>query len=49
MGGLRIVEVPVVRSRDPDSRVDIVRTVLQDIRELLRLALLGLGLRMEVV
>src|SRR5437763_2596453 len=36
--GLRIHEVPVDWSDDPDSRVDIVRTALTDLRGTLRLA-----------
>jgi glycosyltransferase involved in cell wall biosynthesis len=36
--GLRIHEVPVDWVEDPDSRVDIARTVLEDLRGLLRLA-----------
>ncbi|HEX4215966.1 MAG TPA: dolichyl-phosphate beta-glucosyltransferase [Candidatus Dormibacteraeota bacterium] len=49
--GLRIVEVPVAWVEDRDSRVAIGRTVLQDLRGVLRLrlALWGLGSRMEVL
>jgi glycosyltransferase involved in cell wall biosynthesis len=49
--GLRIVEVPVAWVEDPDSRVNIGRTVLQDLRGVLRLrlALWGWGSRMEVL
>jgi glycosyltransferase involved in cell wall biosynthesis len=36
--GLRIHEVPVDWVEDPDSRVDITRTVLEDLRGLLRMA-----------
>ena len=36
--GLRIHEVPVVWIDDPDSRVDIVRTALEDLRGVTRLA-----------
>ena len=35
--GLRIVELPVDWVDDPDSRVDIVRTALDDLRGVLRL------------
>jgi glycosyltransferase involved in cell wall biosynthesis len=37
--GLRIFEVPVTWQDDPDSRVDIPRTVLQDLRGIVRLRL----------
>jgi glycosyltransferase involved in cell wall biosynthesis len=39
--GLRIHEVPVDWVDDPDSRVDIVRTALEDLRGIARLALTG--------
>lgn len=35
--GLRIHEVPVDRTDDPDSRVDIVRTALDDLRGMRRM------------
>ena len=35
--GLRILEVPVDWVDDPDSRVDIVRTALDDLRGVARL------------
>jgi glycosyltransferase involved in cell wall biosynthesis len=39
--GLRIHEVPVDWVDDPDSRVDIVRTAIEDLRGVARLALAG--------
>ena len=39
--GLRIHEVPVDWVDDPDSRVDIVRTALEDLKGIARLALTG--------
>jgi glycosyltransferase involved in cell wall biosynthesis len=39
--GLRIHEVPVDWVDDPDSRVDIVRTAIEDLRGIARLALTG--------
>ena len=41
--GLRIHEVPVDWVDDPDSRVDIVRTALDDLRGVARLAAAGPG------
>jgi glycosyltransferase involved in cell wall biosynthesis len=43
--GLRIHEVPVDWVDDPDSRVDIVRTAIDDLRGVARLALAGPVLR----
>jgi glycosyltransferase involved in cell wall biosynthesis len=43
--GLRIHEVPVDWVDDPDSRVAIVRTALDDLRGVARLALAGRGAR----
>jgi glycosyltransferase involved in cell wall biosynthesis len=40
--GMRIREVPVTWVDDPDSRVDIRRTVLQDLQGLMRLRLGGI-------
>ena len=40
-GGLRIHEVPVDWVDDPDSRVDIVRTAIDDLRGVARLASAG--------
>ncbi|MFL6218741.1 MAG: glycosyltransferase [Actinomycetes bacterium] len=40
-GGLRIHEVPVDWVDDPDSRVDIVRTAIEDLRGVARLAAAG--------
>jgi glycosyltransferase involved in cell wall biosynthesis len=40
-GGLRIHEVPVDWVDDPDSRVDIVRTAIEDLRGVARLAFAG--------
>ena len=39
--GLRIHEVPVDWVDDPDSRVDIVRTAIEDLKGIARLALTG--------
>jgi putative flippase GtrA len=39
--GLRIHEVPVDWVDDPDSRVDVVRTAIEDLRGIARLALTG--------
>ena len=47
-GGLRIHEVPVDWSDDPDSRVDIGSTVLADLRGVWRLATPRNGSRSEV-
>ena len=41
--GMRIKEVPVVWVDDPDSRVNIPRTVAQDLRGLMRLRLGGIA------
>jgi glycosyltransferase involved in cell wall biosynthesis len=43
--GLRIHEVPVDWVDDPDSRVDIVRTAIEDLRGVARLAMAGPVLR----
>ena len=37
--GLRILEIPVDWVDDPDSRVDIVRTALDDLRGVWRLCI----------
>jgi len=47
--GLRIHEVPVDWVDDPDSRVDIVRTAIDDVRGVARLALAGPVVRFMLV
>jgi glycosyltransferase involved in cell wall biosynthesis len=47
--GLRIHEVPVDWVDDPDSRVDIVRTAIDDLRGVARLAMAGPVLRFMAV
>jgi putative flippase GtrA len=47
--GLRIHEVPVDWVDDPDSRVDIVRTAVDDLRGVARLAMAGPVLRFMAV
>jgi putative flippase GtrA len=47
--GLRIHEVPVDWIDDPDSRVDIVRTAIDDLRGVARLAMAGPVLRFMAV
>jgi glycosyltransferase involved in cell wall biosynthesis len=47
--GLRIHEVPVDWVDDPDSRVDIVRTAIDDLRGVARLALAGPVVRFMAV
>jgi putative flippase GtrA len=47
--GLRIHEVPVDWIDDPDSRVEIVRTAIDDLRGVVRLAMAGTVLRFMAV
>ena len=41
-GGLRIHEVPVTWEDDPDSRVSLVSTIMEDLRGLMRLRFGGM-------
>jgi glycosyltransferase involved in cell wall biosynthesis len=45
--GMRIHEVPVDWTDDPDSRVDLVRTAIDDLRGILRLRFGNLGLALS--